>query len=357
MAEAVGQRRNNACSTILVGAGVVAVVGVVLLLWAKWLPYTDKVSGLLAGDVWSGDSVLDAAGEPGSAPSLRAGWEFTLAYGAKVWKALVAALVIAALTEALLPRTWLLRALVGRSPLGASLRGGLASMPFMMCTCCTAPIAANLRRSRIPLPAALAYWVGNPLLNPAVLVFLALVAPWQWTVLRLVGGIVLTVGATALIGRWFGAREPAATMLPVDTGARREPNSARRVLNSITRMSVTLVPEYLVVVFAVGSLRGWLLPLDPSTVRWGALVVILAAILGTLVVIPTAGEIPVLFGLAAVGAAPGLLGVLLIVLPAVSLPSIIMAGRALSWRATFTTAGAVALVGLVTGGLLSVIGY
>jgi hypothetical protein len=35
-----------------------------------------------------------------------------------------------------------------------------------------------------------AYWLGNPLLNPAELVFLALVAPWPWTVTRLVVAVV-----------------------------------------------------------------------------------------------------------------------------------------------------------------------
>jgi hypothetical protein len=40
--------------------------------------------------------------------------------------------------------------------------------------------------SRRPTAPAVAYWLGNPLLNPAVVVFLLFVAPWQWTVTRLV---------------------------------------------------------------------------------------------------------------------------------------------------------------------------
>jgi uncharacterized membrane protein YraQ (UPF0718 family) len=53
---------------------------------------------------------------------------------------------------------------------------------------------------------------------------------------------------------------------------------------------------------------------------YGLLIVVLAAIVGTLVVIPTAGEIPILQGLALLGASSGTLGALLITLPAVSAP-------------------------------------
>jgi uncharacterized membrane protein YraQ (UPF0718 family) len=48
------------------------------------------------------------------------------------------------------------------------------------------------------------------------------------------------------------------------------------------------------------------------------------------VVIPAAGEIPILLGLAAAGAGTGILGVLLITLPAISLPSMVMVVRSLS---------------------------
>lgn len=367
-----GRRVSRPAIRVALGVGAALAVVVVALLWAKWLPYTEKVAGLLGGAGWSGESILAAVAEPGSGPSLTAGWEFTVAYSAAVWKALVAALIIAALIEALVPKAWLPRLLTGRGPATSSLRGGLAAMPFMMCTCCTAPVAASLRRNHVPLPAVLAYWIGNPLLNPAVLAFLVLVAPWEWTAVRVLGGLVLTVGASALIGHVFGGRErrdaeasPPGAALPgpageagasADSGQDRRRGPAVRFLTALGRMSVTLVPEYLLVVFAVGAISGWLVPFDGATAHWGVWAVLAAAVLGTMVVIPTAGEIPILFGLAAAGAGAGVVGVLLIVLPAVSLPSIVMVGRALSWRATVATAGAVAAVGLAAGGILTMLG-
>jgi hypothetical protein len=46
----------------------------------------------------------------------------------------------------------------------------------MMCTCRAAPVAAALRRTGVPTSVAVAYWLGNPLLNPAVLAFPCFVA-------------------------------------------------------------------------------------------------------------------------------------------------------------------------------------
>jgi uncharacterized membrane protein YraQ (UPF0718 family) len=81
-------------------------------------------------------------------------------------------------------------------------------------------------------------------------------------------------------------------------------------------------------------------------------VVVLAAVVGTLLVIPTAGEIPILQGLALAGLSTGALGALLVTLPAVSLPGIAMVGRALGWRATTATTVVVMLGGLVGAGVL-----
>ncbi|TMR05552.1 permease [Actinomadura soli] len=332
--------------------GAVAAVG---LLWAKWLPYTEKVGGLLDTPEWSGGSILDKAGEAGTGPSLSGGWEFTGSYFESVWKAMVVGLIVAAAVEALVTRRWLLRLLGrGRGPYRDSLVGGLLSLPSMMCTCCTAPVVTALRRRGASTPAALAYWVGNPTLNPAVLVFLAFVAPWQWTFTRLAVGALLVFVVTALVSRLA----PRDTGVPIPNAADEEADDValrdapRRFGRALLRMSVTLVPEYLVVVLALGAFRGWLFPLGGSAAEWGVAAVLLAAVVGTLVVIPTAGEIPIVQGLTLLGVGAGAAGALLIALPALSLVSIVMVGRALSWRVTFAMAASVAGCALLAGALL-----
>jgi uncharacterized membrane protein YraQ (UPF0718 family) len=339
------------------GAAAFAVLALLLaaglLLWSKWLPYAARVGELAGSHVWSGSSVLAGAGvDPGSAPSLAAGWAFTKVYALAVWKALVAGLVIAAAVQTLVPRRWLTSVLRRRSGTSSALVGGLLSTPSMMCTCCTAPVATALRRSGAPTAGVVAYWLGNPLLNPAVLVFLALVAPWQWAATRLVVGLLLVVGGSALVARLAGDRVPAPA---VDEVARTHDGGPRRFLPVLARTSAFLVPEYLVVVFAVGTFAGWLFPLGESARSWGVLGVLVAVALGLLLVVPTAGEVPLAQGLATAGFGPAVVGALLVALPAVSLPSAVMVVGALGRRVVTWTMIVVAAGSLLGAALLALL--
>lgn len=347
----------------LVGAVVLAGAAFIgLLLWAKWLPYGQRVGALADTGTWSGSNILTAGGvKAGDAPSWQAAVSFTVVYVQAVWKALVAALVISAAVQALVPRTWLLQVLNRRGRVSSAVAGGLCSTPSMMCTCCTAPVAVTLRRSGVSTAATIAYWLGNPLLNPAVLVFLALVAPWQWMATRLVVGVLVVVFGAALVARIVDRRQDADRAAVDSAVGPAEPaapeadwlaGAPRRFVTTLLRQTVVLVPEYLIVVMLVGAFRGWLLPVGVGA---GLVVVILAAIVGTLVVIPTAGEIPILQGLALAGVAAGPIGALLLTLPAVSLPGIAMVGRALGWRATTLTTVLVVIGGLLGAVVLMVL--
>lgn len=342
-------------SAALLGTLAFLALAVLALTWAKWSPYGHKLVTLWSTHAWKGKDVLASAGHAGGSPSLSGAWDFTRTYGAAVWPALVAALVIAAAADAFVPRVWLLKLMGARGHSRGSLRGGLVALPCLMCTCCTAPIAATLRRRGVPASTALAYWIGNPVLNVAVLVFLALVAPWQWVAVRIVVGVVLVFGATALVARLaeHDRSPPVAPEAVPQFELRRAPAGFTRTL---LRLAVTLLPEYLLVVFLLGLFRGWLFPLDASTAHLGVLAIVAAAVLGTLIVIPTAGEIPILQGLAAAGVGLGAVGALLITLPAISLVSMAMVVRAFSPRVTFAMAGSVTICGVLAGALLVALG-
>lgn len=339
---------------------VALAVTVVGLAWAKWLPYGARATGIAHSGRYPGHSMLTAgAGQP----PLERAWTFTWAYSQAVWPALLVALIISACVDVLVPRRWLLRALGRRSPLGGSLAGGLAALPAMMCTCCSAPLAVTMRRAGVPTAAALAFWLGNPVLNPAVLVFLALLAPWPWLVARVACGLLLVVGVSALLGHLSSRRRsggapglpaPAARSvneaLVADDAPATTAELAPRLLRSFARLAVVLVPEYVLVVFLVGLIGP---PLSHLLGAGGALAVLVAASVGALLVLPTAGEVPILLGLAAAGASAGVLGALLLALPALSLPSTVMVGRAMGWRVTAATGAATVGVAVVAGGMLA----
>jgi uncharacterized membrane protein YraQ (UPF0718 family) len=72
---------------------------------------------------------------------------------------------------------------VGRNGFGSVAAGGLLGMPSMMCTCCAAPVVAGLRARNASTGGAIAFWLGNSVLNPATLVFMGFVLGWQWLAL------------------------------------------------------------------------------------------------------------------------------------------------------------------------------
>ncbi|BBZ44802.1 hypothetical protein MPRM_20830 [Mycobacterium parmense] len=341
------------------GVGVCATLAVFVagLLWAKWLPYVAKAAKAQRTRHWSGSSILKVGGvRAGDGPTWHAATTFFHAYLGSIWPALVVALLLSASIQALLPGSWPARVLNRGRPVSSALAGAVAGMPSMMCTCCAAPVAVTLRRNGVGLPAAVAYWLGNPLLNPAVLVFLLFVAPWQWTVTRAVVGLAVVLGVGALVGSVTGG-PPATVAAPGDEGGR----GPRGFTWALLRLSAILLPEYAVLVLLVGAFRGWLLAAGQSThpggdgFLTGLLVVAVAAIVGTLMVIPTAGEIPILSGLALLGASSGTIGALLVTLPAASIPGVAMVARSFGWRATAVTASSVMAAGFLGAAVLTLL--
>lgn len=334
-----------------VGLGVLAAVLVIGLSWSKWMPYWDKAWTMSRTSVWDGSPLFDAAGET---ISLVGAWDFALVYFTAVWKALLVALLVAAAIDALVPRDWLLRLMNRRSHTGQALVGAALSTPSMMCTCCAAPVAAGLRDTGVRRSAALAYWVGNPLLNPAVLIFLVFVLPWQYVAVRIVFALLIAVGASALIGRWVAGR--AEVVPEPEPSPPRMSSLPSRYLRSVSRFTLILVPEHLALVFLIGLISPWLTGVYGLEAQLGAGAILLAAVVGTLLVIPTGGEIPIVLALLAAGVGAGVTGALLVALPALSVPSMVMVGKSMGWRTTAAMGAAVAVAAVLAGGLLLLLG-
>jgi uncharacterized protein len=322
----------------------VALLAVLLLIWAKWQPYWVKVPSV-AGSGSLGRSIL-----PSDGVSLRSGLEFAGTYFLAIWPALVTGLVLAAAIRTVLPADWTAR-MVGRR---GTVVGSALAVPGMMCSCCSAPVAVGLRQRAADVRAALAFWLASPALNPVVLVFCAFVLPWPWTLLRLAGGVGV-VGIGTLAAR--RSSEPAAPVLgadPVDDG---RPLPVR-FLVALGGLSLRLLPEYLVLVVVLGALRGVLFPLGAGLAgTHGAVVVaivVLLAVAGTLLPIPTGAEIAAVAALLAAGVSPVIAAALLVTLPAISLPSLLMVRRVFPARVLATVTAGTVLIGVVCSVVVAV---
>lgn len=324
-------------------AGIAALLlTAALLAWSKYLPYWFTVPDVLRSSD-PGASILEAGGSAASGPSLAAGWSFAAAYLGGVWKALLAGLVIAAAVQVLLPRSWLRCAMGSSGARSGGLRGSLAGVLTLMCSCCAAPVAVALRRARTGLPASVGFWLGNPALNPVVVVLFLAVLPWQWAALRLAAGVVVVAIGIAL------ARLEERT--PVEDGAATPefPVSGPLVVayaRSFAGLAVRLLPEFLAVAFLLGAFRSELFPLGETS--GGTVVLVLALVVaGLLLPVPTGGEVAVVAGLLAAGLPVAAAAALAVTLPVLSLPSLLMVRHAFPRRLVLRLASVAAGVGLL----------
>lgn len=330
------------------GVGLLVVIAVVGLIIVKWEPYYLRAFTTATTHAL-GASIISGAEATPPAASLQAAWDYAYAYFLQIWQAMVLGLLLAATIESSVPRDLLVR-LLGTPGARTAALGGLLSLPGMMCTCCTAPVAIGLRRSGSSLSAATAFFLGNPTLNPAVLVFLLFTLGWQWALLRLVLGAVLVSG-----GAWLALRLGGGLASPAPVHARPDDRPTGswgvRWLKALGRLVVQLVPEYIVIVGALGLARVFLFPTAGPDVGNSLPIMLALAVAGTLFVIPTAGEIPIIQTMLGFGMGGGPAGVLLLTLAPVSLPSLVMVGRAFPWRLLVGLGLLTAAVGVAGGGI------
>jgi uncharacterized membrane protein YraQ (UPF0718 family) len=324
------------------------------LYYVKWAPYYAKAFHAAAQHS-IGASILSGTEAAASPLGLRAGLTYSLAYLKAVWQALLLGLALAAGVETLLPRAMLTRIFSGRA---ASLRAALLGVPSMMCTCCAAPIAVGLMECETSPAAALIYWLANPVLNPATLVFIGFVLGWQWMALRLVLGVALVFALGHWAARWV-PQASARTLQPQAPAASSPATPERHFLlawsAAFLRLAVRLIPEYAVIVFVLGMLRAWLFPEMTPEIGHAAWLAPALAAAGTLFVIPTAGEVPIIQVLQHFGLGPAGAAALLMTLPSVSLPSLAMLGRAFPWRVVAALGFGTFFFGLLAAGLAALL--
>jgi uncharacterized membrane protein YraQ (UPF0718 family) len=320
-----------------------AIVGLAIV---KWIPYYQKAQ--VAAHAHSiGPSILFGSANHAPAPSFQAALDYARAYAKAIWKAMVLGLLLGSAVQALLPRGWIARGL-GRRGFGPLVLAGVLSVPSMMCTCCAAPVVAGLRECRAAPGSAVAYWLGNTVLNPATLIFTGFVLGWRWTSLRLTLGAIMVFGLGALVNRVARSED-----VVVQPGARpeipQEPPSFTRWLNMLGRMSLGLIPEYVVLVLLLGAARAWLFPHVGHEVDNSLPWILAFALAGAVFVIPTAGEIPIVQGMLALGVGTGPAAALLITLPPIGAPSGAMLWRHLGPRTLCVVSVGVVLLGVLGG--------
>jgi uncharacterized membrane protein YraQ (UPF0718 family) len=219
-------------------------------------------------------------------------------------------------------------------------------------------VALGLARSGSAVGPTLAYWLGNPILNPATMVFMGFVLGWRWVGLRMIVGLLLVFGVAYLANRFVRPEDLPARAVEAAHAAEapNEGSVAGRWLRGLWKLAIGLIPEYLVIVLLLGAARAWLFPaVTPEAT--GLLWTIGLAIAGTLFVIPTAGEIPIVQTLMTFGLGVGPAAALLTTLPPVSLPSLVMVGKGMPARVLLFVVASVFTLGLLSAAVAVGLGF
>lgn len=297
------------------------------------------------------------------------GWlqPFALAasYLVTVWHATLLGILFAALALTILPRY--LASFYQKTGFGGSLFGATYALPQPFCSCCASVIAPSLEKSGASRNFMLAFVVGSPMLNITGLILAAALLPTPYAIIRIVGGIILTIPVTYYISKladhwdiintepadnWFtrftaGIAGMYCKIFHLDEivegrNVDTPTNFFAAYGQAAWRLGALLVPT----LFIWSVLSAALFMILPASYGNNLLSVIITAIVGTFFMISTWTEIPVALQLINLGySAPA--ATLLLVLPPVSLPCLMILGGAIG---KFRVVGVLSLAVMLIGG-------
>jgi uncharacterized protein len=329
---------------------IILFIAVAGLFYVKWMPYYNKAFLAFANHSIGKSILMGTVAQP-PAPSWHAAFDYAIAYGKAIWQAMVLGLLLGSALQEFAPRAWIARVL-GQASFRSVAFGGILAIPSMMCTCCAAPVVIGLRRANASAAATTAFWLGNTVLNPATLIFMGFVLGWKWTGLRLALGIPLVFGTGYLVSRLSRNGEMAGLLTHLSQAVAEsavEGPSIKGWLTRFARLVIGLIPEYLVLVLILGAARAWLFPIAGPAVGNDLQWIVLMSAAGLLFVIPTAGEVPIVQAMLALGVGAGPAAAVMMTLPPISLPSLAMTGKVLSVRVLGVISLAVFVMGIAAG--------
>jgi uncharacterized protein len=310
---------------------------------------------------------LDAFGATGWTRPFAQATSFLL----NVWHATMLGILISGLTLVTQP-LWLGR-YHSRGGLAGSLFGATFALPHPFCSCCSSVMASSFARRGASTNVLLSFVIGAPMLNITTVVLALALLPAPFAITRIVAGLVVTILVTYTAARIADAWDrPAATRTSTqrtmhwwqplaeflrgrqewiaDATAVPPVTPAQLLgawLRSSGRIALLLVPTlWIWSVVATGIFLAL-----PSTFGTNLPSVVLAAVAGTFFMISTWSEIPMALQLIQSGN-NGPAAALLVVLPAISLPYMILLGDALHrFRVVALLSAGVIFVGILAGAM------
>jgi len=330
-----------------------AIAALALLALFAWL-WQFRAAAFLrhetAGRVVSRASLVATEGAPAWLVPIYS----TLNYLNTTWETTVVALLIAGTLQTFLSAP-LLRLLKTQTGWRAYLAGIAFGIPSVFCTCCAAPLFASLYKKGSPLRTALATFITAPSLNFAVVLLAFALLPLPFALARVGLGIVAVLTVPYLAAKICGITPPPVVVHEPENENTEWRALARAWMHNIWEMTRLAVPLLVLGYLMVGIFQV-LVPLKnlAPMLDNGFVPLVVTALIGTILMVPTFSEIALVSTLVPLGMGTGPAVALLITAPAVSLPSLIVIGRAThSWRVPLAVGALTFLLGVAGGWVFS----
>lgn len=274
-----------------------------------------------------------------------------IAHALNLWDAnavgmFFAVLLGGAVSAAVVPEGGLRAALQRGGPAGAGIGAGLG-LPLFMCSACSAPVSMGFYRSGAKLETALGIIFGSALFNPVGLLATFLLMPVSMGVARVGFGLAAVFVLVPLVARSHAgatididaaAPEPGRRVLPPaepgdDTWTAAVTATLRSWWWNTSEVAIRLVPGMFIAGFFVGGILMLAPPQRLSDLAGAGLgAVVVAALIGTFLQLPTLFEIPLVLGALALGLDPAPATALLVTAPSVGIITFVVVRRELGWR-------------------------
>ena len=213
----------------------------------------------------------------------------------------------------------------------------------------------GLRKQNVGVAGAVAFFLGNPVLNPATVLFIGFVLGWPFAGLRIVAGVILVFFISYLAGKiadHLPQQQNApieVPLAPIEDPHRTLAGIVRAWFNELWVEIYSILPGYAIVVLLLGAARAWLFPPQLTIHASGIGAIVALSAIGTAFVIPTAGEVPIVQTLMHAGMGTGPAAALLVTLPAISIPSLTIVRNAFPKRILAFVTACVFVLGVAAG--------
>jgi uncharacterized membrane protein YraQ (UPF0718 family) len=233
-----------------------------------------------------------------------------------------------------------------------TLIGAAAGVPLGVCSNCIAPIARGLYASGMGTESVLAAMFASPALNLVVLAMTFALFPLPIALLKLATVLLLVLVFVPFISARQGASELpfnfAVEIPPSETWAQALTNTARSYVGSFWTVFRVAFP-LMILAAVLGAFAVELLPQQALSGSVTLIGIVAVALVSAFLPVPMAFDVAIAYILMAKGVPLPYVAVILCTLGIVSVYSLAVLGKSISWKIAGATYGVVVLLGIAAG--------